>query len=160
VNSQQFALSRAQSTPVKHTPFSGLPRRTDIVFSPSDLPENYRELVANLRDAFAEYSLEEEDIQAALETAMFDVNLAGEFLLANLTAVEPEEPTEPRADVFSDDDVQKISEIVRVIAAERGKSLSQQERSDVIQFYKANEGNMEATLELWRDIAVRDPLGS
>jgi hypothetical protein len=73
----------------------------------------------------------DEEIHQALETSFYDVNRACEFsLIIRSPCLKPSSP-------FSDDEITKIRQVVRAVEEELGEQLSPDDRSEVIQLFKA-----------------------
>jgi hypothetical protein len=72
-----------------------------------------------------------------------------EFLLT-VTSPRPK-PSSP----FSDNEITKIRRDVRAVEEEFGEQLSPDDRSEVIQIFKAAGDDAGATIKLWREISGR-----
>ena len=111
-----------------------LPRRTDIDTSEMKPPENYDELLQELKDLGLQ-SLDEEQLKEALINACYNVNRAAEYALA----MDGQRPPEVRRNPLAPEDRQWIKDV----ASELG-----QETVEVLQIFEACDRNREQTMEI------------
>jgi hypothetical protein len=111
-----------------------LPRRTDIDYDAIAKPANLPDLVSALRDLFNGVADEErpseDDMVAALEAAFYNVDRAGEYLLAT---AQPRRDQAPPPAQLSPEDLALTRGIIAELTAATGRPLTNEESVLLIQ---------------------------